>query len=86
MFPRFGLQATIAENMAIGAIFTLAAIQGAARDLLSGAWTDKDGTTLPMRQSDIIVVAPYNAQVNAVGRQFIESVRRHPGLRGVALA
>ncbi|AMS45371.1 TM0106 family RecB-like putative nuclease [Aminobacter aminovorans] len=41
-------------------------IQAVARDLLSGAWTEKDGTTRPMRQSDIIVVAPYNTQVNAL--------------------
>ena len=29
-------------------------------------WTDKDGTTRPMQARDIIVVAPYNAQVNAL--------------------
>lgn len=40
------------------------AIQAATSDLLSGAWTEKDGTTRPMRETDIIVVAPYNAQVN----------------------
>jgi predicted RecB family nuclease len=44
----------------------VAAIQGAVRNLLTGSWTEKDGTTRPMRQSDIIVVAPYNAQVNAL--------------------
>uniref|UniRef100_UPI0035685279 DEAD/DEAH box helicase n=1 Tax=Paracoccus seriniphilus TaxID=184748 RepID=UPI0035685279 len=43
-----------------------AAIKAAATELLRGEWTDKDGTTRPMRQSDIIVVAPYNAQVNAL--------------------
>lgn len=42
------------------------AIKAAARELLTAAWTEKDGTTRPMRQSDIIVVAPYNAQVNAL--------------------
>ena len=42
------------------------AIAEAAALLLSGLWTDKDGTTRPMRESDIIVVAPYNAQVNAL--------------------
>ncbi|MEH7829828.1 TM0106 family RecB-like putative nuclease [Gemmobacter denitrificans] len=42
------------------------AIRAAVADLLRGTWTDKDGTTRPMRASDIIVVAPYNAQVNAL--------------------
>ncbi len=43
-----------------------AAIQAAAHELLTGAWTEKDGTMRPMRKTDIIVVAPYNAQVNAL--------------------
>jgi uncharacterized protein len=34
--------------------------------LLAGTWTDRDGRTRPMRPADIIVVAPYNAQVNAL--------------------
>jgi uncharacterized protein len=42
------------------------ALRAAVADLLRGTWTDKDGTTRPMRASDIIVVAPYNAQVNAL--------------------
>lgn len=53
----------------------VAAIQAAARDLLSGAWTEKDGTTRPMRQTDIIVVAPYNAQVNALRDALPEGIR-----------
>lgn len=40
----------------------VAAIHSAAHELLSGVWTEKDGTTHPMRQSDIMVLAPYNAQ------------------------
>ncbi len=44
----------------------VAAIQHAVSDLLTGVWTEKDGTTRPLQQSDIIVVAPYNAQVNAL--------------------
>ena len=35
-------------------------------ELLGGNWTEKDGSTRPMRETDIIVVAPYNAQVNAM--------------------
>ncbi|ULO25099.1 TM0106 family RecB-like putative nuclease [Methylocystis sp. SB2] len=51
------------------------AIQAAVRDLLSGAWTEKDSTTRPMREPDIIVVAPYNAQVNALRDALPEGIR-----------
>jgi uncharacterized protein len=51
------------------------AIRAAVTDLLSGTWTDKDGTTRPMRASDIIVVAPYNAQVNALRDALPEAIR-----------
>ena len=34
--------------------------------LLAGAWTDQNGSSRPVCESDIIVVAPYNAQVNAL--------------------
>ena len=44
------------------------ALNSAIEDLLQGTWTDKDGLTRTMRESDIIVVAPYNAQVNALRR------------------
>lgn len=44
----------------------VAAVAATAADLLKGTWTDKDGQARPVRQSDIIVVAPYNAQVNAL--------------------
>ncbi len=53
----------------------VAAIAAAAADLLKGAWTDKDGTSRPLRASDIIVVAPYNAQVNALRDALPESIR-----------
>ncbi|MBD9572756.1 TM0106 family RecB-like putative nuclease [Ensifer adhaerens] len=48
------------------AVEEVAAIQATIDDLLSGTWTDKDGTTRALRPADIIVVAPYNAQVNAL--------------------
>ena len=51
------------------------AIQAAARDLLSGVWTEKDGSTRPMRQADIIVVAPYNVQVAALRDALPEGIR-----------
>ena len=44
----------------------VSAIQAAAADLLQGEWTEKDGTCRALRETDIIVVAPYNAQVNAL--------------------
>lgn len=51
------------------------AISAAVADLLTGTWTDKDGTTRPMLASDIMVVAPYNAQVNALRDALPDAVR-----------
>lgn len=51
------------------------AIKAAAADLLKGTWTNKDGTTRPLRETDIIVVAPYNAQVNALRDALPEAIR-----------
>lgn len=53
----------------------VAAIAATAADLLKGTWTDKDRTMRPIRQSDIIVVAPYNAQVNALRDALPEGIR-----------
>ncbi|WP_370205190.1 TM0106 family RecB-like putative nuclease, partial [Pararhodobacter marinus] len=53
----------------------VAAIKAAATDLLAGTWTDKDGTTRPMCDQDIIVVAPYNAQVNALRAALPNGIR-----------
>ncbi|GAB4275514.1 MAG: TM0106 family RecB-like putative nuclease [Pararhodobacter sp.] len=53
----------------------VAAIAQTARDLLEGRWTDKEGTTRRMRKADIIVVAPYNAQVNALRTALPEGIR-----------
>ena len=51
------------------------AIRAAVADLLKGTWTGRDGITRPMRASDIIVVAPYNAQVNALRDALPEAIR-----------
>jgi uncharacterized protein len=51
------------------------AIRAAATDLLTGTWTDRDGTTRPMQFGDIIVVAPYNAQVNALREALHKDIR-----------
>ena len=44
----------------------VAAIRAVAGALLAGQWTGKDGITRAMRADDLIIVAPYNAQVNAL--------------------
>lgn len=54
------------EGNAQIALEEVAAIQTAIGELLRGNWTEKDGSTRTMRHTDIIVVAPYNAQVNAL--------------------
>ena len=51
------------------------AISVAVTDLLKGTWTEKDGTTRPMRASDIIVVAPFNAQMNALREALPDAIR-----------
>ena len=43
--------------------------------MLRGTWTEKDGTSRPLAQSDIIVVAPYNAQVNALRDALPSGIR-----------
>tara|TARA_R110002074_G_scaffold378796_1_gene556737 strand:+ start:3632 stop:6931 length:3300 start_codon:yes stop_codon:yes gene_type:complete len=53
----------------------IAAIQATISELLKGSWTDKDGTTRPMQEADIIVVAPYNAQVNALREGLPNEIR-----------
>ena len=53
----------------------VAAIQAATSQLLRGTWTEKDGTSRPMHQTDIIVVAPYNAQVNALRDALPDGIR-----------
>ncbi|MBV1869241.1 MAG: TM0106 family RecB-like putative nuclease [Marinosulfonomonas sp.] len=51
------------------------AIGKTVAELLGGMWTDKDGCTRPIRDTDIIVVAPYNAQVNALRDSMPPGVR-----------
>jgi uncharacterized protein len=51
------------------------AIAQAVPELLQGTFTDQAGTSRPMRETDILVVAPYNAQVNALRAALPEAVR-----------
>ena len=50
------------------------AIRAAIDELMEGTWTGKDGAARKMRASDVMVVAPYNAQVNALRRGLPEDV------------
>ncbi|MCC5967487.1 MAG: TM0106 family RecB-like putative nuclease [Natronohydrobacter sp.] len=51
------------------------AIRRACDDLLTGSWTDKDGQTRRFRRDDIIIVAPYNLQVNALRAALPDEIR-----------
>ena len=51
------------------------AIKTTIDKLLSGNWTDKHGETRSIKKSDVIVVAPYNAQVNALRSALPSDVR-----------
>ena len=53
----------------------VAAIAHAAADLLGVTWTGREGTTRPFQPADIIVVAPYNAQVNALREALPTGIR-----------
>ncbi|MEQ8229681.1 MAG: TM0106 family RecB-like putative nuclease [Rhodospirillales bacterium] len=53
----------------------VSAIRATIDELVRGTWTEKDGTTRPMHDSDIIVVAPYNAQVNALQESLPATIR-----------
>lgn len=50
-------------------------IATATEKLLLGEWRDKDGMTRQMQEADIIVVAPYNAQVNALRERLPAGIR-----------
>lgn len=53
----------------------VAAIREAVDQLARGIWTDNDGARRVVRETDIIVVAPYNAQVNALRAALPDAVR-----------
>jgi uncharacterized protein len=76
-FPEAGAfwMPVLHEGNAQIALEEVAAIAAAVRELAAGAWTDRDGVTRPMRASDIIVVAPYNAQVNALRDALPDDIR-----------
>lgn len=51
------------------------AVRAAVDALLGGTWTSSDGASRPLVESDIIVVAPYNAQVLALREALPNGVR-----------
>jgi uncharacterized protein len=55
-----------------------AAIVAEIRDMVGASWTDRTGTKAPLRQSDFMVVTPYNAQVRK-----LRDALRQAGLDGV---
>ena len=63
------------EGNAQIALEEVTAILATTKDLLKGTWTEKDSTSRSMRESDIIVVAPYNAQVNALREALPDGIR-----------
>lgn len=49
------------------------AVAGIVKDLLArGTWTDAEGTNRPLRREDILIVAPFNAQVTAIREEVGE--------------
>jgi len=50
-------------------------IRGLVEDLLVRSWTDKMENNRPLRLSDVLVVAPYNAQVALLGRTLPNGAR-----------
>ncbi|MCJ7712192.1 MAG: DEAD/DEAH box helicase, partial [Chloroflexi bacterium] len=57
-----------------------AAVVDLVRELLDGGarWTDRHGDERPMRLDDIVIVAPYNAHVAAIGKAFAAAGMQNP--------
>ena len=52
-----------------------AAVADLARSIVGGSWTDAAGTARPLEWRDILIVAPYNAQVGAIQRMLPAEAR-----------
>lgn len=51
------------------------AISDHVRDLMGGRFTDAEGHTRELREDDIMVVSPYNAQVRCLGEHLPDGIR-----------
>ena len=51
------------------------AIKAVIKRLLKGSWTDRDQKNKPIKSEDIIVVAPFNAQVNMLRDVLPDEIR-----------
>lgn len=76
-FPQAGAfwVPVIHEGNSQVAIVEVEAIRASIDALMSGKWTGKDGVQRQIRAADIIVVAPYNAQVNALADALPQAIR-----------
>jgi uncharacterized protein len=54
------------------------AVAAEIRKMVGASWTNRDGETRPLREQDVMVVAPYNAQVRR-----LRDALRAAGLAGV---
>ncbi len=50
------------------------------RDLLGGSWTNQRGETGPLRPDSLLVVAPYNAQVELLAETLQPIAKEHGGM------
>jgi len=53
----------------------LDAVADLARSIVGGSWTDAQGITRRLDWSDVLIVAPYNAQVGAIQRRLPPEAR-----------
>jgi uncharacterized protein len=51
------------------------AVADLARSIIGGSWTDGDKVTRPLAWGDVLIVAPYNAQVGAIQRLLPKEAR-----------
>jgi predicted RecB family nuclease len=55
------------------------------RDLLQGDWTNEHGETARLTPSDILVIAPYNAQVELLSRTLLPIALGAPAVAGAPI-
>jgi predicted RecB family nuclease len=63
------------EHRGQSSVEEAAAVEAAVADLVGSPFTQEDGTTRPLREADILVVAPYNAQVRTLRSRLPPAVQ-----------